>query len=97
TFHGAVGSYHLGFEGRLTHNLDAFVEIGLGMCSLSIPPTAGRVQVFYDDGLLSSFSFSGLTKIREGYARSPGFNYSTSPILTLHLSSGAGKISVTYH
>jgi hypothetical protein len=97
TFHGAVGSYHLGFEGRLTHNLDAFVEIGLGMCSLSIPPTAGRVQVFYDDGLLSSFSFSGLTRIREGYARSPGFNYSTSPILTLHLSSGAGKISVTYH
>ncbi len=53
TFHGAVGSYHLGFEGRLTRNLDAVVELGLGMCSVSIPPTAGRVQVFYEDGLLS--------------------------------------------
>jgi len=97
TFHGAVGSYHLGFEGRLTHNLDAYVEIGLGMCSLSIPPTAGRVQVFYDDGLLSSFSFSGLAIQRDGYARSPGFDHSNSPILTLHLSSGAGKMSVSYH
>jgi len=97
TFHGAVGSYHLGFEGRLTHNLDAIVEIGLGMCSLSIPPTSCRVQVFYDDGLLSSFSFSGLAKERDGYATSPGFDHSTAPILTLHLSSGAGKISVSYH
>ncbi len=97
TFHGAVGSYHLGFEGRLQHNLDAVIELGMGKCSLSIPPTAGRVQVFYDSGLLSSFSFSGLARVRNGYARSPGFDLSNSPILTLHLSSGVGSISVSYH
>ncbi|GEM_PF-2445647 len=96
-FHGAVGSYHLGFEGKLTRNLDAVIELGLGMCTLSIPATAARVQVFFDDGLLSSYSFSGLAVRRDGYATSPGFNYSTSPVLTLHLSSGAGKISVAYH
>ncbi len=97
TFHGAVGSYHLGFEGTLVHNLDGNVELGMGTCTLSIPATAGRVQVFYDDGLLSSFSFSGLTERREGYYTSVGFDRSTSPVLTLHLSSGVGKISVSYH
>jgi hypothetical protein len=97
TFQGSVGSYHLGFEGKLTQNMDAIIDIGIGMCTLSIPPTACRVQVFYDDGFLSSFSFSGLAERRNGYWTSPGFNLSTSPILTLHLSSGAGKISVNYH
>ncbi len=97
TFHGGFGSYHLGFEGKLTQNLDAIIDIGIGMCTLSIPPMACRVQVFYDDGLLSSFSFSGLAERRDGYWTSPGFDLSTSPILTLHLSSGAGKISVSYH
>jgi hypothetical protein len=97
TFNGAVGSYHLGFEGKLNHNMDATVEVGLGMCTISIPPTAARVQVFYDDGFLSSVALSGLSKIRDGYATSPGFRYSSSPVLTLHLSSGAGKISVSYH
>lgn len=96
-FRGALGSYHLGFDGHLTHNLDVVVEIGLGMCTLSIPPTTARVQVFFEDGLLSSFSFPGLAVRRDGYASSPGFDKSTSPILTLHLSSGAGKISVNYH
>ena len=96
-FEGGVGSYHLGFEGRLAHNLDASVSLGFGMCSLSIPPTAGRVQIFYDDGPLSSYTFSGLTVRRSGYATSVGFNNSTSPVLTLRLSSVLGKISVSYH
>jgi hypothetical protein len=96
-FQGGVGTYHLGFEGKLTHNLDAFVSVGLGMITIAIPPTAGRVQIFYDDGLLSSYSFSGLSTPHKGYATSPGFKYSNSPILTLHLSSAMGKMSVSYH
>jgi hypothetical protein len=95
-FNGGVGSYQLGFGGRLTRNLEAFISVGLGKCQISIPPDAGRVQVFYDDGLLSSFIFSGLTKRREGYATSVGFDQSTAPILTLRLSSGLGKMSVSY-
>ncbi len=97
TFHGAVGSYHLGCEGTLTHNLDAAIDIGMGMCTVTIPPTAGRVQVFFEEGLLSSYTFSGLAERRPGYASSPGFDMSKSPVLTLHLSSGVGKISVSYH
>ena len=96
-FQGGVGSYHLGFEGHLNHNLDAHVSVGLGMCSISIPPTAGRVQIFYDDGLLSSYSFSGLAIRHSGYATSVGFNNSTSPVLTLYLSSAMGKMTVSYH
>jgi hypothetical protein len=95
-FNGGVGSYQLGFGGRLTRNLEAFISVGLGKCQISIPPEAGRVQVFYDDGLLSSFNFSGLTKRREGYATSVGFDQSTRPILTLRLSSGLGRMSVNY-
>ena len=97
TFHGAFGSYHLGFDGHLTHNIDVVVEIGVGMCTLTIPPTSARVQVFYDKGIFNSYSFSGLAERREGYASSPGFDKSTSPILTLHLSNNAGKMSVNYH
>jgi hypothetical protein len=96
-FNGGVGSYNLGFSGRLTRNMEAFISVGLGRCQIAIPPDAGRVQVFYDDGFLNSFSFSGLTKRREGYATSPGFDLSTRPILTLRLSSGLGKMSVSYH
>jgi len=97
TFNGGFGSYHLGFDGKLTRNLQANIDLGIGMCTVSIPPTSCRVQVFYDDGLLSSFSFSGLQERRSGYWTSPGFDLSFSPVLTLHLSSGAGKISVSYH
>jgi hypothetical protein len=96
-FNGGVGSYSLNFGGRLSRNLEAFISVGLGRCQITIPPEAGRVQVFYDDGLLSSFNFSGLTKRREGYATSVGFDQSTRPILTLRLSSGFGKMSVSYH
>jgi hypothetical protein len=96
-FEGAFGRYHLGFEGHLTHNLDAVVEIGVGMCFITIPPTAARVQVFYEPGILSSYVSSGLVKRRDGYETSAGFDRSTSPILTLHLSSSAGKMSVSYH
>lgn len=95
-FNGGVGSYQLGFGGHLSRNLEAFISVGLGTCKISIPPEAGRVQVFYDDGLLSSFTFNGLTKRREGYATSVGFDQSTRPILTLRLSSGLGKMSVSY-
>ncbi len=96
-FHGALGSYQLGFEGKLAHNMDAIVDVGIGMCSITIPATACRVQVFYEDGIFSSFSFPGLAYRRPGYESSVGFERSNSPILTLHLSSGAGKISVNYH
>jgi len=96
-FHGGVGSYHLSFDGHMMRDLDAQVELGLGVCSITIPPTSARVQVFYDDGVFSSYSFSGLVKRREGYATSVGFEHSTSPVLTLRLSAGAGKMSVSYH
>lgn len=96
-FNGGVGSYQLGFGGHLTRNMEAFISVGLGKCHISIPPDAARVQVFYDDGLLNSFNFNGLTQRREGYATSPGFDLSTRPILTLRLSSGLGKMSVNYH
>ena len=97
TFHGGVGSYHLAFDGKLLQNLDAQVEVGLGLCSLAIPATAGRVQVFCDEGMFNSYSFAGLAERHKGYYTNPGFDLSTSPVLTLHLSAGLGKMSVTYH
>ncbi len=96
-FHGGVGSYHLGFDGKLLQNLDAQVELGIGLCSIAIPPTAGRVQIFYDEGLLNSYTFSGLTTRHKGYVTSVGFDQATGPILTLRLSAGAGRMSITYH
>lgn len=96
-FNGGVGSYRLGFEGRLTQNMDATVDVGIAKCTILIPPLTARVQVFYDDGMFSSYAFNGLAIRRSGYATSPGFDHSNAPILTLHLSSAAGKIAVNYH
>ena len=76
---GGVGSYHLGFDGKLTQNLDAQVDVGLGLCSLAIPATAGRVQVFCDEGMFNSYSFAGLAERHKGYYTNPGFDLSTSP------------------
>jgi hypothetical protein len=96
-FSGGVGYYALSFNGKLTKNLDAIVEVGLGKVAINIPPEAARVQIIYDDSFFSSFSFSGLTKRGEGYYTSVGFDQSQAPILTLHLSSGLGKMIVNYH
>ena len=96
-FSGGVGYYSLNFNGTLTQNLDATVEVGMGKVAVNIPPEAGRVQIYYDDSYFSSFSFSGLSKRRDGYYTSGGFEQSKAPILTLHLSSGLGKMIVNYH
>ncbi len=95
-FSGGIGYYSLGFGGELQRNMDATVSVGLGKVTLNIPPQAGRVQVFYDDNMFSGYNFSGLAIRRSGYATSVGFDRSTAPILTLHLSSGMGKMNVVY-
>jgi hypothetical protein len=95
-FDGGIGYYSLAFGGELQRNMDATVSVGLGKVSINIPPQAGRVQVFYDDNLFSGYNFTGLAIRRSGYATSVGFDRSTAPILTLHLSSGMGKMNVVY-
>jgi len=95
-FSGGLGYYQLGFGGKLPRDLDASVSVGLGKCSINIPPECGRVQIFYEDTFFSSFDFRGLTKRRDGYYTSVGFEHSTAPILTLRLSSGMGKMIVNY-
>ena len=95
-FSGGVGYYSLGFDGKLKQNIDATIEVGLGKVAINIPPEAGRVRVLYDDSFFSSFAFSGLTERRKGYYTSIGFEQSNAPILTLHLSSGLGKMTVNY-
>ncbi len=96
SFSGGFGAYELGFQGHLSRNMDASITLGVGKCMVNIPPDCGRVQVYYEDGILSSFLFQGLTKRREGCYTSVGFEQSTAPILTLHLSSGMGKMTVNY-
>jgi hypothetical protein len=95
-FNGGVGSYRLGFEGKLTQNMEADIDVGIAKCIMTIPAVAARVQVFYDDNMFSSYSFNGLAIRREGYATSPGFDHSNAPILTLRLSSAAGRMAVIY-
>lgn len=95
-FSGGIGMYELTFSGKLAKNMDADVTVGLGRVSIRIPPEAARVQVFYDDGLFCSFNFAGLSRRRDGYATSAGFEHSKAPILTLRLSSGMGRMDVRY-
>lgn len=95
-FNGGIGSYQLSFNGKLKQNMDAEISVGVGKVAINIPPEAGRVQVFYDDNFFSSCQLSGLTVKRDGYATSVGFDQSSAPILTLRLSTGLGKMIVSY-
>lgn len=95
-FNGGFGVYSLNFNGKLKKDIEAKVSIGVGKVSIRVPPDVGRLQVFYEDGVLSSYNFAGLAKKRDGYATSVGFENSRAPIVTLHLTSGAGRINVIY-
>lgn len=95
-FNGGFGMYNLNFAGRLKKNLEANVSVGLGKLSIRVPPDACRLQVIYDDGVFCSYNFQGIAKRRDGYATSAGFDQSNAPVLTLRITSGAGKVSVVY-
>ncbi|MEI8134087.1 MAG: hypothetical protein WCH46_03285 [bacterium] len=96
-FSGGVGYYNLNFSGKLPKDMEANVNVGLGRVSINIPPEAARVRIIYDDSYFSSFSFSGLSKRKDGTFTSVGFDQSKAPVLTLKLSSGLGKMVVNYH
>jgi hypothetical protein len=96
SFSGGIGYCELHFTGNLQRNLDATVEVGCGKVVMNVPPTAGRVQVYYEDNMFSSFACLGLNKRRDGYYTSVGFDQSLAPVLTLRLSSGVGKMVVNY-
>jgi hypothetical protein len=95
-FDGGIGYYTLGFDGELQHNMDASVSVGLGKVTIFIPAKTARVQIFFDDNLFSAYQFDGIPQRRSGYASSVGFDRSNAPTLTLHLSSGMGKMHVIY-
>lgn len=95
-FSGGFGMYNLQFNGKLSRNLDASVSVGVGRVSIRIPPEVARVQVYYEDGLLNSYNFSGLARRKDGYATSAGFEHSKAPIVTLRLESGMGTVNVVY-
>jgi hypothetical protein len=95
-FNGGFGVYNLNFNGKLKKNIDANISVGVGKVNIRIPPADARVQVVYEDGVLCSYTFQGLTKKRDGYATSAGFENSRAPIITLRLTSGAGRINVIY-
>jgi hypothetical protein len=88
--------YNLNFGGKLKKNLEANVSVGLGKLSVRVPPTSGRLQIIYDDGVFCSYNFAGIVKKRDGYATSVGFDQSNAPVLTLRITSGAGKVNVVY-
>ena len=95
-FNGGFGMYSLNFAGKLRKNLEANLSVGLGKLSVRVPPDAGRLQVIYDDGVFCSYNFGGIVKRKDGYATSPGFDQSNAPVITLRITSGAGKINVIY-
>lgn len=95
-FSGGFGMYNLNFAGKIKKNLEANISVGLGKLSVRVPPDAGRLQVFYDDGVFCSYRLAGIAKRRDGYATSPGFDRSNAPVITLHIASGAGKVEVVY-
>jgi len=95
-FNGGFGMYNLNFGGKLKKNLEANVSVGLGKLSVRVPPTSGRLQIIYDDGVFCSYNFAGIVKKRDGYATSVGFDQSNAPVLTLRITSGAGKVNVVY-
>jgi hypothetical protein len=93
TFEGGVGSYYLNFEGKLQHEADVRIKIGLGAVTIVIPRNIGA-KVCYQENWFSNFSIDrNFDEETKGvYVTS---NYSSAEgKMNIYVESGLGSVKV---
>jgi len=92
-FSGGVGAYRLDFGGRLQHDADAKIEVGLGSVSVSVPKHV-PTKLLYDASFFSSFDLDDdFSKTRSGVYETEDYKENANR-LTIQIESGLGSVKV---
>ncbi len=92
-FEGGVGSYTLDFSGKLDHEVDVDVEIGLGSVTIIVPKHAG-VKVFCEKNWISHLNIDDDFKEREDDTYYTSNFRSASGKMNIHIEAGLGSVKV---
>jgi hypothetical protein len=92
-FSGGVGSYRLGFGGRLVQDGEVSIDVGLGAVVINLPEQlAARLQ--YDDNWFSRFSFDGdFHQPRDGVYETTGYA-DAKHRLKFSIDAGLGSVKI---
>jgi hypothetical protein len=93
-FEGGVGSYMLDFGGKLTREVDADIEVGLGSLTIVIPENVG-VKVTYEKSLIAHLDIDrGFTEQGTNTYFTPNYS-SARGKMNLHIEAGVGNVRIT--
>jgi hypothetical protein len=93
SFEGGIGAYRLDFGGKLRHDAEVSVEVGLGAVTIIVPrETAVRLK--YEDSWFSKFDLDdGFTRVRKGTYETENFE-KASARLTIEIQAGLGSVRI---
>ncbi|MBI3189254.1 MAG: hypothetical protein HYZ33_01260, partial [Ignavibacteriales bacterium] len=88
-----VGSYTLDFSGKLDHEVDVDVEIGLGTVTIIVPKNSG-VKVYCEKNWISHLNIDDDFKEREDDTYYTPNYHSASGKMNMHIEAGLGSVKV---
>lgn len=92
-FQGGVGSFSLDFGGRLKHEVDVDIELGLGVLTLVIPTDVGA-RIFFDKNFLSRMSVDrDFRSVGSDEYMTDNF-YSADGRMNIRIENGLGNVRV---
>ncbi|MBI3193290.1 MAG: hypothetical protein HYZ34_02350 [Ignavibacteriae bacterium] len=92
-FEGGVGSYSLDFSGKLDHEVDVDVEIGLGSVTIIVPKNTGA-KVFCEKNWISHLNIDDDFKEREDDTYYTANYKSAEGKMNIHIEAGLGSVKV---
>ena len=92
-FEGGLGTYTLDFSGKLTHEVDANIEIGLGSVTIIVPKDIG-VKVYCEKTWISHLSIDDdFNEKEDDTYYSPNYS-SASGKINMHVEAGMGSVKI---
>lgn len=95
SFSGGLGTYYLDFGGKLHHDAEVTIEVGLGAVTVSLPEHL-PARIKHDDSWFSSFDLDeNFLKKKKGVYESAAYAKSGAR-LVIAIESGLGSVKVRH-
>lgn len=92
-FSGGLGTYTLDFSGKLNHEVDVNIDIGLGSVTIIVPRNIG-VKVYCEKNWISHLSIDDEFRERDDDTYySPNYN-NASGKMNMHVEAGMGSVKI---
>jgi hypothetical protein len=92
-FEGGVGTATLDFSGAISTEVDVYVEVGMGTCTILIPREVGA-RIFFVESLVSKIDVDrSIRPTNDSEYLSDNFK-SAAGRMNLHVETGLGKVKV---